>query len=117
MAGSVIAVQIIGAVGKAAGAAHIHELTPTALGLLTVLGVVTGTFAWVVIGSRPNGARLVTILVPLVLALSFVPDVALGLTGTAWSGVLTLILAHIAVFAVTVPVLRRRLNPGTPRPA
>lgn len=108
--GSVIAAEIVGIVGKAAGAAHVTQLTPAPLAMLTIIGVVVGTAAWVVIGRR--NPTLLTRLVPIVLVLSFIPDLALGAGGTAWSAVVTLMIAHAAVFAVTVPVLLTRLRPA-----
>jgi hypothetical protein len=115
-AGSVIAVELVGAIGKAAGAEHIAALTAPALATLTIVGVAVATAAWVLIGRRPGGARLLSRLVPAVLIVSFVPDLALGLAGQGWAAVLTLMIAHAAVFAVTIPVLRTMLV-ATPEPS
>lgn len=108
--GSVVAVEVVGIVGKAAGAPHVLQLMAVPLALLTIIGVVVATAAWVVIGRK--NLNLLKRLVPIVLVLSFIPDVALGAGGTAWSAVITLMVAHAAVFAVTVPILLTRLPPA-----
>ena len=50
-------------------------------------------------------------VVPVVLALSFVPDLAVGISRaqahTTWTGVLGLIAMHLVVAAVAVPVYAR----------
>jgi len=108
--GSVIAVEIVGAVGRAAGA-QATALNVAPLAVLTVVGVVAAAVAWLRIGARDTGAALLARLVPIVLVASFVPDLALGLTGTPWAAVAFLMLAHVAVFAVTVPTFVTLLKP------
>jgi hypothetical protein len=115
---SAIAAVLAGIIGKAAGASHVKELSAGALATLAIAGVILGTVAWTWIGNRPGGHRLLTVLVPVVLVLSFIPDIALGLGGTAWSAVVTLMIAHAAVFAVTIPALIHWIPPRTtPRSA
>lgn len=110
--GSVIAVELVAVMGKALGAPAVSGLTPPPLAVFTIVGVAVATTAWVLIGRRPGGARLLRVLVPVVLVVSFVPDVLLGVGGTAWSAVVTLMLAHLAVFLVTIPVLLKMLAPS-----
>ena len=109
--GSVVVVEIVALIGKAAGAPHVTQLQPGALAFLTIVGVAIATAAWVVIGRRPNGEKLLRILVPAVLVVSILPDIALGANGTAWSAVVTLVIAHASVFVVTIPILMNQLRP------
>lgn len=111
--GSVIAVELVAVIGKALGAPEVSALTAAPLAVFTVVGVAVATAAWVLLGCRTNGGRLLRVLVPIVLIVSFVPDLLLGAGGTAWSSVATLMLAHTAVFLVTIPVLLRLLTPSS----
>jgi hypothetical protein len=115
--GSAIAAVLVGVIGQAAGAPSVKELSAGGLATLAVAGVVIATLAWAWIGSRVDGRRLLSVLVPAVLVLSFIPDIALGLTGTTWSAVATLMTAHAAVFAVTIPALIHWLPPRDTPPA
>lgn len=110
--GSVFAVEIVAVIGKALGAPEVSALTAAPLAVFTVVGVAVATVAWVLLGRRPNGGQLLRVLVPIVLVVSFVPDLLLGVGGTAWSSVATLIVAHTAVFLVTIPVFVRLLSPS-----
>ncbi len=109
--GSVLAVVVVGLVGKALGAPDVMQLSTPALATLTIVGVAVATLGWVLISRRHGGARLLRVLVPVVLLVSFVPDLLLGVSGTAWGAVATLMCAHLAVFLVTIPVLARMLPP------
>ena len=71
------------AIVKAAGAPSVTELWGRGLAILAVVGVIIATPVWARIGSRADGRRLLSVLVPAVLVLSFIPDVALGLSGTS----------------------------------
>ena len=113
---AVVAALAVAALGKALGAAETQQLTPGALGFMTVLGVVVGAVVWQVVLRRARTPeRVLQRLVPAALLLSFLPDLALGIGGSPWSAVVTLMVAHLAVFAVAVPVLARGL--GTSRRA
>ena len=113
---AVAAAEAVAAIGKALGAAHTQQLTPGAIGFMTVLGVVAGAIVWQVIIRRADTpARVLQRLVPATLLLSLLPDLALGAGGSPWSAVVTLMVAHVAVFAVAVPILARGL--GTNRRA
>ena len=109
--GSVVAVELVGALGKAAGATHVKEVSAGAVASLTSGGVLAATVGGGLIGRRRGGKTLLTRLVPIVLVLSFVPDMALGVSGTAWSAVATLLCPHAAVFAVTIPLFAKLLDP------
>ncbi len=97
-------------------------LTLPVYGAFTFVGILVGWVGWRLIRRRARRpGRLLGWLVPVLGALSFAPDVALGLTrfipGATWSGVLGLMVMHVVVIAVAVPaylVADRfgRLNPG-----
>lgn len=78
----------------------------------TVLGVLVGYLGWRMIRSRvANPARVLRVLVPVALVLSWVPDVILAVVqfipGTTLTGALALALMHAVVVAVAVPVYAR----------
>lgn len=88
-------------------------------GPLTVLGVLLGTAGWAVIrrsSSRPR--QVLRTVVPLVVLVSFVPDLLLLSREVSAVNVAGLLCMHVAIAAITVPVLARvlPLPPGqTPR--
>lgn len=85
-------------------------LQPSAYVVLVVLGVVAGAIGWQVIVGRARQPRhTLARLVPVVLVLSFIPDVLLGVTGGSWGGVATLMAMHLAVAVVALPVYSRLL--------
>jgi hypothetical protein len=77
----------------------------------TVFGLVVGAVGWAMIGrtaSRP--AALLRRLVPVVLLVSFVPDLALAaVMPSGLVQVLALMLMHVVVVTVGVPVFARAL--------
>ena len=113
--GAVLADALIALVARAAGASHaFRPLTPAAYIPLTVIGVLAGAVAWQIIRRRAaDPSSLLRRLVPIVVALSLIPDVAVGLghsqVGTTWGGVAALMVMHLAVAAIAVPVFRRLL--------
>jgi hypothetical protein len=96
-----------------------HEFNPLTVpvyGTLTVLGAIIGAIGWRLIATRSRRAtRLLTVLVPVVLVLSWFPDTVLLITksqpGTTTAGVLALMLMHLGVAAAAVPVYRRFIPP------
>lgn len=85
-------------------------LMPIHYGPLTVIGVLAGTVGWAVI--RRNAARprhVLRAVVPVVVVLSLLPDVVLLLGGSSLVNVVGLTLMHLAIAAITVPVLARNL--------
>ncbi|MFC0546429.1 DUF6069 family protein [Kutzneria chonburiensis] len=82
-----------------------------AYGSLTIIGVLAGTLGWALVRKHAARARAtLRTLVPLVLVLSFIPDVLLLVTGTA-DGVnfAALVVMHVVVAAVTVTTASRVL--------
>jgi hypothetical protein len=89
-------------------------LTPGPIVLWTILGAVIGAAGWrmVVTRSARSGAVL-RALVPTVLVLSLLPDVALlatdALPGTTTAGVLSLMAMHVVTAAIAVTAYRRAM--------
>ena len=83
---------------------------------LTVLGVLAGTAGWAVIRRRAAQPRAVLrVVVPAVVVMSFVPDLLLLLNATTVGNVVALLCMHVAIAAITVPVLARVLPLTGPR--
>ena len=120
------AVLLIAAIAVAGAANTIIAFTAIAVGAsssyaplnppvylaFTVVGVLVGYLGWRIIRSRvANPARVLKVLVPAVLVLSWIPDVVLAITqfipGTTLTGALALGLMHAVVVAVAVPVYAR----------
>lgn len=73
---------------------------------LTIIGVVIACLAWPVVTWFSSSARRVFfVLAVLVTIASFAPDVWIGIHGQPAAGVLTLVLMHVALLAVTYPAL------------
>jgi len=103
-----LASTAIAAIAHGAGVTHafapLHFATYTSL---IVPGVIGGAIGWQLVRSRvTNPSRLLARLVPLVLLLSFVPDILVGitkaLTATTWGGVIALMAMHIVVAGAAV---------------
>ncbi len=109
--GALIAVAVVALLARAAGVpASVKQLQPSAYLPLVVLGVIAGAVGWQVTSHRArHPRRTLSRLVPAVLAVSFVPDILLGVGGSPWSGVAALIVMHLAVAAVALPVYARLL--------
>jgi hypothetical protein len=106
-----VANTIIAAIAHGAGVSRLFR--PLQFGTytsLTVLGTLIAGLAWTAIRARSaNAAALLRWLVPLVLALSFIPDILVG-TGhsqahTTWGGVIALMVMHVSVAASAVTAL------------
>jgi hypothetical protein len=74
---------------------------------LSVLGVIGGAIGWQLVrnlATNPN--RFLARLVPLVLVLSFIPDILVGITkaetATTWGGVIALMAMHVVVATAAV---------------
>ena len=112
--GSAVAVVVFAEIAKAAGVSAEHQLRAASLIFTTVFGVVVGTAGWVLICRRvANPRRVLRVLVPAVAVVSFVPDVLIAVGGTTWGAAVTLAVAHVVVFAVTIPLFLRFLAPET----
>ncbi|MBC8991449.1 hypothetical protein H9X95_14940 [Micromonospora chalcea] len=89
-----------------------EQLTLPIYGFLTVVGALAGAVGWRLIVNRSRSAtRLLTWLIPAVLALSMIPDVMLLITqsqpGTTTAGAVALMLMHLGVAAAAVPAYQR----------
>jgi hypothetical protein len=112
-AASVVVVAVIAAIAHAAGARHdFKPLTPGSYLPLTVLGVAVGGIGWQMVHRR--AARPVAMLrwlVPGVIVVSLVPDLAVGISGsqpgTTWGAVAALMVMHLAVASIAVPAFQR----------
>jgi hypothetical protein len=100
----------VAAIAVAAGApASYAPLTAPVFGAFTVLGVLGGWIGWWLVTLKASRPRAVLAwLAPLVLVLSFIPDVVLlvlkFIPGTTTAAALALMAMHVIVFAVAVPV-------------
>lgn len=100
---------VIASIAHALGVSSAYgPLTVPAYASMTVLGVVAGWVGWVLIRRRArNPRRALTIIVPIVVVASFVPDVLLAVLrfvpGTTSGAVLALALMHIVVAGLAIP--------------
>lgn len=106
---AVIVNALIANLAVAAGAPSDYgPLTLPAYALFTVLGIAAGWWGWTWVRRRAaDPRRTLSILVPVVLVASFVPDVLLlvfrFIPGTTVPAVLALMAMHLVVAAVAVP--------------
>jgi len=109
--GAVAAVAVnslIMVLGTAAGAStSFAPLQPASYISLTVFGVVAGAVGWATVRRVVARPRVVLrALVPIVLALSFIPDVSLLVSNvqpnTSGVAVATLMVMHVATAAIAV---------------
>ncbi len=105
---SSLANALIAVLAHAAGAPEdFPPLEPSAYVPLTTLGALAGSAGWALVRRfSPDPERLLRRLVPSVVVLSFVPDFLQFGEGEA-TGVVALLLMHIAVAAIAVPTYRR----------
>ena len=122
---SLIARQIGGVSGK------FTPVQPAAYIALTIIGLVAGALGWYTItrvSARPG--RILRWLVPAAIVLSFIPDIAVGISKTlpytTWAGVAALMVMHVVVAGAGVASYhsflpsrddRRRERPGQDRGA
>ena len=104
----------IAAVAHAAGASHAFSpLRPPSYTSLTVIGMLAGAAGWAVVRARAaDPRRVLGRLVPVVLAVSLVPDVIVGTSsvrGASWGAVAALMVMHVVVATVLVAALLREL--------
>ncbi|MEO7262121.1 MAG: DUF6069 family protein [Jatrophihabitantaceae bacterium] len=107
----------VAAIAHAAGASHEFEaLEFGAYTFLTIIGILVATAVWALIRARASNPRkLLSILVPAVVAVSLVPDVLVGAQGdsatpgVSWGAMIALMSMHLIITAVTVPILLRVL--------
>jgi hypothetical protein len=93
-------------------------LTASPVVMWTILGAIIGAVGWRLIVNRAaHSGALLSTLVPTVLVLSFIPDVALLVTdstaGQTTPGVMALMVMHVVTAAIAVTVYRT-VMPTTP---
>jgi hypothetical protein len=105
----------IAALGHAAGASHqFQPLKAPAFVSFTLLGILLGAAGWSIVRRRAAQPRaLLRRLVPTVLALSFIPDLAMlfssCLPHSNTAGVVSLLAMHVAVATIAVTAYTRAL--------
>ncbi|MGW6583199.1 DUF6069 family protein [Streptomyces globisporus] len=106
---------VVSLIARAAGVSDdFPPLWPSAYLPSTLIGVLAGAVGWHIVRRRAGDpAAVLRWLVPTVVAVSLIPDIATGITGnqpaTSWGGVAALMSMHLVVAAVAVPVYRRFL--------
>lgn len=91
-------------------------LNPAAYLPATVLGLLAGAAGWGLIARR--NAKVLRVVVPLVLVLTWIPDLLLLTAGATAANVVGLMLMHLAVTSAVVLALRPTLRvPAAPAPA
>jgi hypothetical protein len=92
--------------------AEFLPITPGPIVMWTVIGALVGAAGWRLIVNRSaRSGAVLRRLVPTVLVVSFVPDVALLVTGampgTTTAGVLSLMVMHLVTAVIAVVAYRR----------
>ena len=92
-------------------------LSPSPIVMWTMLGAIIGAIGWLLIVNRSARSRtLLSALVPTVLVLSLIPDVALLVTdsvpGQTTSGVVALMVMHVVTAAIAVTAYRKAMPAG-----
>ena len=111
-----VGTTVVAAIAHGAGVSHsFAPLHPGTYIAFIVLGVLGGAFGWQLVRAKAHQpAKLLRTLAPVVVILSFIPDIAIGVTGgfhATWGGVIALMAAHVVVataavtsFAILLPV-------------
>ena len=91
-------------------------LTPGPIVMWSVLGALIGAFGWrLIVNKKADSRALLSKLVPTVVVLSFIPDVALlvsdAMAGQTTAGVIALMVMHVVTAAVVVTAYRRVMPP------
>lgn len=108
VAASAALTSIVAFVARAAGAGDAYPpLQPAVYLSFAIVGTLAALGGWVlVVRFVRRSARLLRVVVPALLVLSLVPDVALlalgFIPGTTAGGAIALMLMHVAVAAVAV---------------
>lgn len=92
--------------GLGADATVFMGLSPALFIPFTVVGTIAGAIGWLIVrraAARPSA--VLRWLVPTVVAVTLISDVAVGLS-MGWGGAIALGLMHVAVAAVAVPAYR-----------
>ena len=91
-------------------------LTPGPIVMWSIVGALIGAVGWrLIVNKKPDSRALLRKLVPAVLVLSFLPDVALlasnSMAGQTTAGVIALMVMHVITAAVVVTAYRRVMPP------
>ena len=115
--GVIVAASVVNAViaqiALALGASSsFTPLTPGAYVFLTVVGVLLALAGWAVVrraSARP--ARVLRVLVPVVLLLSFIPDFVIvpQMAGNSTTGLIALMVMHVTTALIAVAGFARAL--------
>ena len=89
-------------------------LTPGPIVFWTIVGAIIGALGWrLIVTKKANSRALLAKLVPTVLVLSFLPDLALLATdtmpGQTTSGVLALMVMHVLTAVIVVTAYRKAM--------
>jgi hypothetical protein len=111
VAGNLVISMIARAAGASSGFTPLH---PATFIPLTVVGFIAGAAGWSVIRARANRpASVLRIAVPTVVVLSFVPDIAVlvsgHMIGVSAGAVIALMCMHLMVAAAAIPAYARAL--------
>jgi uncharacterized protein DUF6069 len=109
---AIAACGVIAAAAVAAGATAFSPLLPFVFGPFAAAGVLAAYAGWRIVRRVARRPRAVLrVLVPVLLVLSFIPDIVLLITGfipgTTTTGAVALMLMHLTVAGVAVPVAQR----------
>lgn len=106
---------VVAAIAHAAGASsQLQALQLPTYTIFTVIGLLAGAAGWAIVRARArNPQRVLRVLVPAVVLVSFVPDVLVGafggLPGASWGGGVALMIMHVVVSSVAVGTYLRVL--------
>jgi hypothetical protein len=89
-------------------------LTPGPIVMWTILGAIIGATGWrLIVNTSTHSRALLTTLVPTVLVLSFIPDVALlatdSVAGQTTAGVVALMVMHVVTALIAVTAYRKAM--------
>ena len=89
-------------------------LTPGPIVLWTIVGAIIGALGWrLIVTKKANSRALLAKLVPTVLVLSFLPDLALlasdSMPGQTTAGVVALMVMHVLTAAIVVTAYRKAM--------
>lgn len=92
-------------------------LTPGPIVMWTILGAIIGAVGWrLVVTTSAHRRALLTTLVPTVLVLSLIPDVALlaadSVAGQTTAGVVALMVMHVVTAVIAVTAYRKAMPAG-----
>jgi hypothetical protein len=97
---------LIGIIALALGAKATLTLSPGPDVALAVIASIVGAIGWTIIARRcGNPRRVLQIIAPIVLVLSFIPDILFAsatAATTGWAPVAALVLMHIATISLAL---------------